>query len=66
MPYLNSSAIHYIDYDDAAATLRVQFTPHGRVYDYYGVPRVHFERLCQASSPGGYFNRHIAPYYGRR
>lgn len=66
MRYLSSRAIHAVDYDDATATLRVQFQPHGRVYDYHGVPRVHFEGLCEATSPGRYFNQYIAPLYGLR
>ena len=66
MPYLNSTAIVWAEYDDAAGTLRIWFGSNRGTYDYFGVPRHHYEGLCAAASPGSYFNRYIRDQYGRR
>ncbi|MFZ6182776.1 KTSC domain-containing protein [Nannocystis pusilla] len=66
MPYFSSSAIDYAEYDDATSTLRIWFTSSDGPYDYYGVPRHHYEGLCAATSKGRYFNDHIRDRYGGR
>ena len=66
MPYLNSTTIVRAEYDDVTSTLRVWFGSNRDVYDYFGVPRHHYEGLCNAASPGRYFSYHIREQYGRQ
>lgn len=65
MPYFSSTAIHRAEYDDTTSTLQIWFTSNGGPYDYYGVPRYHYDRLCSVASKGRYFNTHIRDRYGR-
>ena len=46
----------------ADGTLEVEFRG-GKVYRYFEVPRVIYEQLVGASSPGMYFNRNISGIY---
>lgn len=66
MPSFASTAIVRAEYDDATSTLRLWFASGSRPYDYYGVPRHHYEQLLAAASKGAYFNDHIRDRYGRR
>ena len=65
MPYVESSAVSFVHYDEVAAELHVQFTS-GRAYVYYGVPRRVYEGLMRAPSIGVYFNAHIRNRYRYR
>ncbi|WP_083509539.1 KTSC domain-containing protein [Hyphomicrobium sulfonivorans] len=59
MQYVNSSAIHGINWNAQTLNLDVIFTSGPRVYTYYDVPRWKYEGLLGASSKGSYFNIHI-------
>jgi hypothetical protein len=62
MPFVESSAISFIHYDEVAAELHVLFTS-GRAYVYHGVPRRIYDGLLKASSAGAYFNAHVRDRY---
>jgi hypothetical protein len=59
MPYVQSSALVNVSYDDAGHTLRAKFRETGRTYLYRGVPRTLYDELIHADSIGAYFNSHI-------
>ena len=65
MPYVDSSAVSFIYYDEVAAELHVEFTS-GRAYVYFGVPRSVYEALLAAPSVGAHFNEHIRDRYRYR
>lgn len=58
MVYVNSSAIHAVDYDESSLQLEITFTS-GGTYTYYGVPKWKYLGLINAASVGAYFNEHI-------
>jgi lysyl-tRNA synthetase class 2 len=62
MPFVESSAIARVDYDDAAQMLRVRFMS-GRRYRYADVPREVYERFVAAPSKGQFFNAEIRDRY---
>ena len=62
MPYVESSAVSFVHYDEVAAELHVEFTA-GRAYVYYGVPRQAYDALMKAASVGAHFNAHIRDAY---
>ena len=59
---VESDALTSVGYDEAVATVEVEFTT-GRVYRYFGVPARRHRALMAAASHGGYFNQHIRPHY---
>ncbi|UWQ53265.1 KTSC domain-containing protein [Leisingera caerulea] len=60
MPWVNSSAISRIEWDNG--TLSIWFHQSGR-YDYFNVPaQVYSDFLC-APSKGTYYNSHIRDRY---
>jgi hypothetical protein len=59
---LNSSAIPYAGYDEAARTLRLRYTS-GRTYDYFSVPASVWGALLTAESVGEFVNHEIKPRY---
>jgi hypothetical protein len=65
MPYVDSSAVSFIHYDEVAAELHVVFTS-GRAYVYYGVPCRVYDAMRKAPSVGVYFNAHIRDNYRYR
>ena len=65
MPYVESSAVSFVYYDEVAAELHVEFTS-GRTYVYFGVPRRVYDDLIKAPSIGAYFNDHIKDTYRYR
>ncbi len=66
MPYINSSAIAWADYDDAAQELDIRFTSGSTTYTYFGVPEYIYQGLLSASSAGQYFNENIRDQYSRK
>jgi hypothetical protein len=58
-----STNLATVGYDDIAGMLEVEFK-NGRVYQYLDVPRMHFDAILRAGSPGEYFNANIKPFYG--
>jgi len=59
MPYVQSSALEQISYDEAAHTLYATFRESGRTYVYEEVPQEIYDSLLFADSIGAYFNCHI-------
>jgi len=59
---LNSSVIKTLVYDENQSVLRIVFHT-GRVYDYLGVSKYHFDQLMGAASVGGYYNWRIKGQY---
>lgn len=62
MPYVASTAILRIEYDELSQELVVIFTS-GRLYTYYDVPRDVYQRFVNAPSKGQFFNAHIKDRY---
>lgn len=60
MPYVRSSAIARIEWDNG--TLSIWFHESGR-YDYYGVPESVYEAFIAAPSKGQFFHDHIKDRY---
>lgn len=58
----HSSMIERIAYDDAASILSIWFRDTGK-YLYYDTPRAIYDGLCDAESPGTFFNAHIKDHY---
>jgi hypothetical protein len=63
MPYLDSEALFWVDYDARTRILRAIFTENERAYRYRNVPKQLYDRLLQADSNGGFFNLFIKPYF---
>ncbi len=66
MPYVQSSALEQISYDEAAHTLCATFRESGRTYIYQEVPQEVYDGLLFASSIGGYFYSHIEGRFRER
>lgn len=62
MPYVASTAILRVEYDELSQELVVIFTS-GRLYTYYDVPRDVYQRFVNAPSKGQFFNAHIKDRY---
>ncbi len=58
MPYLNSTAIRYAEWDKNTLILSITFTS-GNTYPYYAVPEWKYLGLLTAASAGQYFNDNI-------
>lgn len=63
MVTFNSSAISEARYNASTRTLQIWFVGSGGPYDYYSVPEAIFAGLCEAASPGSYFNSNIRDRY---
>jgi len=57
---VSSSFIRAIGYD--GSTLYVEME-NGQTYEHHNVPSYHYRGLMNASSKGGYYNRHIRGKY---
>ncbi len=62
MPYVNSTAISRIEYDDTTARMSVTFHDSGP-YTFCNVPLAVYEEFLSAGSKGGYYNDHIKDRY---
>ncbi len=59
MPYVQSTAIQSVSYDEEAHRLRATFRTSGRTYEYEEVPLELYDALIFADSMGAFFNSHI-------
>ena len=66
MPYVQSSILAQINYDEVTHTLCATFRGSGRTYIYEGVPQEIYDGLIFADSLGGYFNTHIRGRFSSR
>jgi hypothetical protein len=62
VPYVESSAVNHLHYDEVTAELHIEFAG-DRAYVYYDVPRRVYDDMRTASSVGAYFNQHIKDRY---
>lgn len=58
---VQSTNIRSIGYDQASATLEVEFTS-GDVYQYFNVPQLVYQNFLHAASPGQYLNENVVRY----
>jgi hypothetical protein len=58
MPYVDSSMMTAVDYDDDSAELDITFVG-GKTYRYSEVPPDVYDELVEAESKGEFFNRRI-------
>jgi KTSC domain-containing protein len=65
MPAVDSSAILFVDYNEARNTLLVTFSS-GRDYIYLDVPEELYRAFLAAPSPGQFFNLEIRDHYRYR
>jgi len=65
VPFVESSVMSFVHYDEVAAELHVLFNS-GKAYVYYGVPRKVYDALMKAPSAGAYFNARIRDRYRYR
>lgn len=63
MPYVQSSALEQVSYDEKTHTLRATFRETHRTYIYEDVPQEVYDGLIFADSLGGYFNAHIRNHF---
>jgi KTSC domain len=63
MPYVQSSALEQVSYDEAAHTLCATFRDSGHTYMYQEIPLELYDALIFAESLGGYFNAHIRDHF---
>jgi hypothetical protein len=66
MPYVQSSALEQVSYDERAHTLCATFRETGRTYLYQDVPQELYDGLIFADSLGRYFNAHIRDNFSFR
>jgi hypothetical protein len=60
MPYVSSSAMSRIEWDNG--TLSIWFTDSGR-YDFYGVPESVYQAFLASRSKGRFYNDNIKDRY---
>jgi len=66
MPYVQSSALEQLSYDEEAHTLCATFRETGRTCVYQDVPQEIYDSLLFADSLGAYFNSHIRGHFPYR
>jgi KTSC domain len=59
MPFVQSSALEQVSYDDLTQTLCATFRNTGRTFIYEEVPQEIYDSLLFADSLGAYFENHI-------
>jgi hypothetical protein len=59
MPYVQSTALQKVSYDEEAHVLCATFRESGRTYAYHEVPQELYDGLIFSDSLGAYFNTHI-------
>ncbi|MCA8934268.1 MAG: KTSC domain-containing protein [Rhodospirillaceae bacterium] len=63
MPYVDSTAISRIEYDDRTQRMQIWFRGSGGPYDFCNVPRHIYESFLHARSIGEYYNDYIRGRY---
>lgn len=62
MVYLNSTAIHSVEWNPTTRRMIIVFTS-GGAYPFCGVPESIYRGLISASSAGAYYNAYIKGRY---
>ena len=63
MPYVNSTAIHRIEYDRETRRMEVWFQAGGRPYSFCGVPEGVYRAFLASSSKGVFYADNIRDRY---
>jgi KTSC domain len=63
MPFVESTAIVRVNYNETVRRLYVTFRESGKTYAYHGVPKTTYEDLLLADSAGAYFNAFVKDRY---
>ena len=63
MPYVNSTAIQWADYNPKTRRMQITFRESGKTYDFCDVPQHVYDGFMTASSKGVYFNDYIKDRY---
>jgi len=63
MPYVNSTAISQIEYNEQTMQMFVTFRDGGETYTFCGVPKHIYESFLAASSKGTFYHDHIKDRY---
>lgn len=63
MPYVQSSALERVSYDEKAHTLCATLRESGRTYVYEEVPQEIYDCLLFSDSLAAYFNNHIRGHF---
>jgi hypothetical protein len=66
MPYVQSSALEQVSYDETGHTLYATFRGSGRTFLYEGVPQEVYDGLLFADSLAVYFNSYIRGQFPSR
>jgi hypothetical protein len=66
MPYVQSSALERVSYDEERHTLCATFRENHRTFIYQDVPQEVYDALIFADSLGGFFNAHIRGHFPYR
>jgi hypothetical protein len=66
MPYVQSSALERVSYDEEAHMLYATFRETHRTYVYEDVPQEIYDGLIFADSLGRYFNAFIRDHFSHR
>jgi len=59
MPYVESSAVSHVSYDDAKKIRFVTFRRSPKIHAYFGVPPAEYREILRAPSIGAYINLRI-------
>jgi len=63
MPYVDSTAISWLDWDAETGILSVRFNNAPVLYAYADVPRELYEALLAAPAKNAFLNEKIEPHY---
>ena len=66
MPYVQSSALEKVTYDEDTHTLRATFRDNHRTFIYDDVPQELYDALIFSASLGRFFNAHIRDHFPYR
>jgi hypothetical protein len=66
MPYVQSSALEKVSYDEERHILRATFRESHRTFLYEDVPPEVYDGLIFSDSLGRYFNSHIRDHFPHR
>jgi hypothetical protein len=63
MPYVQSSALEMVCYDEETHTLRATFRESRRTFIYEDVPQEVYDAMIFSDSLGRFFNAHIRDHF---
>jgi hypothetical protein len=63
MPYVESDAISWVDYDPSSKSLAVRFRAAPVLYTHFDVPESVYEAFIAADSKNSFYQHKIAPVF---